>query len=131
MLLLVGMFRTSSALASAYGIAVTTTMVVDGLLGFVVIWKLWRWSFWSAALLVVPLVLVDTIFFAANLLKLLEGAWAPLLFGVAMVLLIVTWQRGTRLLANKTRRIEVPLETLLQEPGEEAAAHRCRAPPCS
>ncbi len=113
-LLLVGMFHTSSALASAYGIAVTMTMVMDGLLAFVVIWTLWRWSIWSTALLVVPLILVDTIFFAANLLKLLEGAWAPLLFGIAMVLLIVTWQRGTRLLANKTRRIEVPLETLLK-----------------
>jgi KUP system potassium uptake protein len=113
-LLLVAMFHTSSALASAYGIAVTMTMVMDGLLAFVVIWTLWRWSLWQTALLVVPLILVDTIFFAANLLKLLEGAWAPLLFGAGMVLLIITWQRGTRLLANKTRRIEVPLETLLK-----------------
>src|ERR1043165_8414587 len=53
-LLLVLMFRTSSQLASAYGIAVTTTMVVDGVLGFIVIWKLWKWKWWSAALLVVP-----------------------------------------------------------------------------
>jgi KUP system potassium uptake protein len=112
-LLLVGMFHSSSALASAYGIAVTMTMVVDGLLAFVVIWTLWRWSLWSTALLVLPLILVDTAFFAANLLKLFEGAWAPLLFGITMVLLILTWQRGMRLLANKTRRIEVPLETLL------------------
>ena len=58
-LLLVGLFRTSSALASAYGIAVATTMVVDGLLGFIVIWKLWNWPLWQAALLIVPLVLVD------------------------------------------------------------------------
>src|SRR5262249_20070957 len=61
-----------------------------------------------------PLILIDTVFFAANLLKLFEGAWAPLLFGATTVLIIATWQRGTRLLANKTRRIEVPLETLLQ-----------------
>ncbi|HWP14755.1 MAG TPA: KUP/HAK/KT family potassium transporter, partial [Xanthobacteraceae bacterium] len=89
-LLLVLMFRTSSALASAYGIAVTTTMVVDGVLGFVVIWKLWKWKWWTAALLIVPLVVVDATFLSANLLKLFEGAWAPLLFGCAMVLLIVT-----------------------------------------
>jgi KUP system potassium uptake protein len=113
-LLLVGMFHTSSALASAYGIAVTMTMVVDGLLAFIVIWSLWRWSFWSTFFLVAPLVLVDTTFFAANLLKLFEGAWAPLLFGIGMVLLILTWQRGSRLLAQKNRRIEVPLETLLK-----------------
>ncbi len=82
-LLLVLMFHTSSKLAHAYGIAVTTTMVVDGLLGFIVIWKLWKWKWWSAALLVVPLVIVDATFLSANLLKLLEGAWLPVLFGAA------------------------------------------------
>ena len=112
-LLLVGMFHTSGALASAYGIAVATTMVVDGVLGFIVIWKLWNWPAWKAALLMVPLVIVDATFFSANLIKLLEGAWVPLLFGVAMVMLILTWRRGTRILANKTRKTEVPLEALL------------------
>src|SRR5438876_2842862 len=58
-LLLVLLFRTSSALASAYGIAVTTTMVVDGLLAFIVIWKLWELKLWRAALMIVPVVLVD------------------------------------------------------------------------
>ncbi|MEA2992494.1 MAG: system potassium uptake protein [Alphaproteobacteria bacterium] len=111
--MLVLLFRTSSALASAYGIAVTTTMVVDGLLGFIVIWKLWQWKLWQAALLVIPFVIVDSTFLAANLLKLFEGAWAPLLFGIFMVLLIMTWRRGTGILSLKTRRTEVPLETLL------------------
>jgi KUP system potassium uptake protein len=113
-MLLVGLFRTSSALAAAYGIAVATTMVVDGVLGFLVIWHLWRWPAWKAALLMVPLVIVDFTFFSANLLKLLEGAWVPLLFGIFMVMLILTWRRGTRILANKTRRTEVPLEALLR-----------------
>ena len=113
-LLLVGLFRTSSALASAYGIAVATTMVCDGLLGFIVVWKVWRWPLGQAALIVVPLVLVDGIFLSANMMKLLEGAWVPLLFGAGMVLLIITWQRGTRILTQKTRRTEVPLKSLLQ-----------------
>jgi KUP system potassium uptake protein len=112
-LLLVGLFRTSSALASAYGIAVATTMVVDGILGFVVIWKLWHWPLWRVIAIVAPLVLVDVVFFSANLLKLLEGAWLPILFGASMVLLILTWRRGTNILAQKTRRTEVPLDTLL------------------
>ena len=112
-LLLVGLFRTSSALASAYGIAVATTMVVDGLLAFIVIWKVWHWPLWRVGLVVAPLVLVDAVFFSANLLKLLEGAWAPILFGASMVLLILTWRRGTNILAQKTRRSEVPLDTLL------------------
>src|SRR5579864_1020128 len=113
-LLLVGLFRTSSALASAYGIAVATTMVVDGLLAFIVIWKQWQWPLWKVALLILPFVIVDVTFFSANFLKLFEGAWAPLLFGATMVLLILTWRRGTGILASKTRRTEVPLDTLFR-----------------
>jgi KUP system potassium uptake protein len=113
-LLLVALFRSSSALASAYGIAVATTMVVDGVLGFVVVWKLWRWQWWSAALLVAPLVIVDGMFLSANLLKLLEGAWVPLLFGSTIVLMILSWRRGSRILTQKTRRVEVPLDDLLR-----------------
>src|SRR5712672_2171044 len=112
-LLLVGLFRTSSALASAYGIAVTTTMVVDGLLAFIVIWRFWHWPLWRVGIVIAPLVAVDGTFLSANLLKLFEGAWAPLLFGASMVLLILTWRRGTNILMQKTRRSEVPLETLL------------------
>ena len=113
-LLLVALFRTSSALASAYGIAVTTTMVVDGVLGFIVIWKLWKWKPWAAAALMAPLILVDVTFLTANLLKLVQGAWVPLVFGASIVILIVTWRRGTSLLAGKTRRSEVPLEALIK-----------------
>jgi KUP system potassium uptake protein len=112
-LLLVGLFETSSALASAYGIAVATTMVVDGLLAFIVIWKLWHWKLWQAALVAVPLIVVDVTFFSANFLKLFDGAWAPLLFGIGMVILILTWRRGSRFLAEKTRRTEVPIDTLV------------------
>jgi KUP system potassium uptake protein len=113
-LLLVLLFRTSSNLASAYGIAVSTTMVADGIMGFVVIWKLWNWHAASAAALIVPFVVVDTTFFSANLLKLLEGAWVPLLFGIAMAVMIWTWRRGSGILIVKTRRIEVPLNDLIK-----------------
>ena len=113
-LLLVLLFRTSSGLASAYGIAVSTTMVADGLMGFVVVWKLWNWRVATAAALIIPFVVVDMTFFSANLLKLLEGAWVPLLFGVVMVVLIWTWRRGAAILTSKTRRIEVPLVDLIK-----------------
>ncbi|MBN8956582.1 MAG: potassium transporter Kup [Rhizobiales bacterium] len=113
-LLLVGLFRSSSGLASAYGIAVTTTMVVDGALGFLVIWKLWHWRWWTAALLILPFLIVDSTFFIANLLKLLEGAWVPLLFASLIVLAITTWRRGTHILAQKTRKTEIPLDTLIK-----------------
>ena len=89
-------------------------MVVDGVLGFVVIWKLWHWRWWQAGLLIGPLVIVDAIYFSANLLKIFEGAWLPLLFGIAMVLLIITWRRGTDIVAGKTRGAEVGLESLVR-----------------
>ena len=111
---LVLMFRTSSNLGSAYGIAVSTTMVADGIMCFVVIWKLWNWRAATAAALIIPLVAVDLIFFSANLLKLLEGAWVPLLFGVAMAVTIWTWRRGSGILADKNRRTEVPLDSLIK-----------------
>jgi KUP system potassium uptake protein len=113
-LLLVLLFRTSSGLASAYGIAVSTTMVADGIMGFVVIWKLWNWRAATAAAVILPFVVVDMSFFAANLLKLLEGAWVPLLFGVVMAGMIWTWRRGAAILVAKTRRIEVPLTDLIK-----------------
>jgi KUP system potassium uptake protein len=113
-LLLVLLFRTSSGLASAYGIAVSTTMVADGIMGFVVIWKLWNWRAAAAAAVILPFVVVDMSFFSANLLKLLEGAWVPLLFGVVMAGMIWTWRRGSAILTVKTRRIEVPLTDLIK-----------------
>jgi KUP system potassium uptake protein len=113
-LMLVLLFRTSSGLASAYGIAVSTTMVADGIMGFVVIWKLWNWRAATAAALIVPFVVVDMTFFSANLLKLLEGAWVPLLFGLTMAIVIWTWRRGAAILTSKTRRIEVPLKDLIK-----------------
>jgi KUP system potassium uptake protein len=112
-LLLVAIFRTSNALASAYGIAVTTTMVVDGILGFLVIWKFWGWRPLAAGALMVPLVMVDATFLCANLLKIVDGAWAPLALGAAIVLLVLTWRRGTTLLLLKTRQNEVPFDALV------------------
>jgi KUP system potassium uptake protein len=113
-LLLVLLFRTSSGLASAYGIAVSTTMVADGIMGFVVIWKLWNWRAAAAAAMIVPFVVVDMTFFSANFLKLFEGAWVPLLFGFAMAITIWTWRRGAAILIAKTRRTEVPLTDLVK-----------------
>jgi KUP system potassium uptake protein len=113
-LLLVFMFRSSSELAAAYVLAVATTVWTAGLLGFIVIWKLWGWRLWTTAALMIPLILVDTTFVIASTLKLLEGAWLPVLVGAALILIMVTWRKGTRMLAQKTRRVEVPFEPLLK-----------------
>jgi KUP system potassium uptake protein len=112
-LLLVAMFRSSSALASAYGIAVTGTMVVTAMMALIVIWKGWRWSLPAAAALMVPFLAVDLTFFSANLLKIVEGGWAPLAFAAVVMTIMYTWRRGTRLLFEKTRRLEMPLKDLV------------------
>jgi KUP system potassium uptake protein len=107
-LLLVLMFRSSSALAAAYGIAVTGTMVVTGMMGFVVVWKVWRWSPIAAAALIAPFLFLDFTFLTANLLKVLEGGWVPLALGGAVMLLMITWRRGSRLLFDKSRELDSP-----------------------
>ena len=111
--LLVLMFRSSSALASAYGISVTGTMVVTGMMGFVVVWKVWRWSPLAAAALIAPFLFLDLTFLTANLLKVVEGGWVPLALGSVVMLLMYTWRRGSRLLFEKCRKLEFPLADLV------------------
>ena len=112
-LLLVILFRSSSALASAYGISVTGTMVVTAMMGFVVIWKVWKWSPIAAAALIAPFLFLDLTFLAANLLKVFEGGWVPLALGALMILMMYTWRRGSRLLFEKSRKLEFPLADLV------------------
>jgi KUP system potassium uptake protein len=112
-MLLVLMFRSSSALASAYGISVTGTMVVTAMMGFVVIWRVWGWSPFAAAALIAPFLFLDLTFLAANLLKVLEGGWVPLALGSVVMLLMYTWRRGSRLLFEKSRKLEFPLADLV------------------
>src|SRR6266849_6124765 len=111
--LLIVLFRSSSALASAYGIAVTGTMVVTAMLGFVVIWKVWKWSPFAAAALIAPFLFLDFVFLSANLLKVFEGGWVPLALGAVVMLLMYTWRRGSRLLFEKSRKLEFPLLDLV------------------
>jgi len=112
-LLLVAMFRSSSALASAYGIAVTGTMVVTAMMAFIVVWKHWNWSLPAATALIVPFLVVDLTFFCANMLKIVDGGWAPLAFAAVVMTVMYTWRRGTRLLFEKTRRQQMPLAQLV------------------
>src|ERR1700722_10905546 len=112
-LMLVALFRSSSALASAYGIAVSGTMVVTGMMAIVVVWKVWKWSPLAAVSLIAPFLCIDVIFLSANMLKVVEGGWVPLALGTMIMAVMYTWRRGTRLLYEKTRRLETPLEVLV------------------
>ncbi|MBL8575348.1 MAG: potassium transporter Kup [Hyphomicrobiaceae bacterium] len=108
-LLLVMVFQSSSRLANAYGIAVTGALVVDSLLTFVVVWKAWRWSLWLAAAIITPFLILEGAFLSANLLKLLEGGYMPVLIAGTIMVVMWTWARGTRILFEKSRRDSIAL----------------------
>jgi KUP system potassium uptake protein len=108
-LVLVVLFKSSSALATAYGIAVTGTMVVTASMAIYVVWKHWRWPLWAALAMMLPLLAIDVVFLGANALKIVEGGWVPLALGCLLVVVMATWRRGSRILFDKTRRLEVPL----------------------
>ena len=112
-LVLVSLFQTSSSLASAYGIAVTGTMVVTATMAITVIWKYWKWPLWAALALMLPLLGLDLVFLGANALKVFQGGWVPLALGAMLVLVMWTWRRGTRILFDKTRRSEIRLVDLV------------------
>jgi KUP system potassium uptake protein len=109
----VGVFRSSNALASAYGIAVTGTMVVTAILGFFVLWRCWRWSVVSSALLIAPFLLVDLVFLGANMLKVMNGGWLPLAVGALVLLVMVTWRKGSLIMAAKAQKEELGLSQFL------------------
>jgi KUP system potassium uptake protein len=112
-LLLLLIFQTSSHLASAYGLAVTGAMLIDTLLAYVIVRRMWKWKLWQAALLLGPIGLVDLVFTSSNLLKIRDGAWLPLVMGAALVVIMWTWTRGSQVLTEKTRRDSLPLVELV------------------
>jgi KUP system potassium uptake protein len=118
-LLLVGVvvlvlaFGTSSNLAHAYGISVFGAMAVDAVLAILLIWKGWRWSLAAALLTMVPFLIIDLAFFGANLVKLFQGGYVPVLMAAALIVMMWTWVKGTAILFEKTRKTDVPLVELV------------------
>ena len=113
-LILVVAFRSSSALASAYGISVSATMVVDTILSIFVAWRLWKWPLWLVFLVAGFLLTVNFAFFSANLLKFLDGGYVPILLSFTLILLMWTWIRGSRILVSKTHRDSIPTRELIR-----------------
>ena len=112
-MVLVVLFRTSDQLAHAYGLAVTGTMVVTTSLAFVVVKRLWKWTWPAAIAFITPFLILDLTFLAANGLKIISGGWVPLLIGGALFTVMATWVRGAQILTDKTRRDSVPLADLI------------------
>ena len=102
-------FQNSSAMAAAYGIAVTGTMVVTTCLAFIILWKAWGWDPERAIVFILPFLLLDLVFFGANILRVTEGGWVPLLVAALIGVLIWSWMTGRRAaaLANGSRSVPI------------------------
>jgi KUP system potassium uptake protein len=100
MILVLG-FKSSNNLAAAYGIAVTGDIVITSLLATVVVAKVWGWGWWRAGALFALFLAVELVFLAANILKIPDGGWFPLVAGMGIFVLMTTWKRGRQLLAER------------------------------
>ena len=110
---LVAGFQSSSKLAAAYGLAVTSTMVINTVLFFVVTRRQWHWPLMWAAPLAGLFLLVDVPFFAANISKIFHGAWFPLVIGAAFFTVMLTWAKGRGILAAKLHKVMPPVHQFI------------------
>ncbi|MBS7808919.1 potassium transporter Kup [Variovorax sp. PCZ-1] len=112
--LAVVMFKSSGALASAYGIAVTTDMLITTILTFFVIRHAWKYPLWLCIAATGVFFIVDFAFWASNMLKLLDGGWFPLVIGAAIFTLMITWKQGRKLLHEKSKADGIDLKSFLE-----------------
>jgi KUP system potassium uptake protein len=112
--LLVLFFRSSSNLAAAYGIAVTGAMLIDTCLVSVVLFQLWKWNRFVAGLLLALIGIVDIAYFGANLTKVPDGGWFPLLMGFIIFTLLTTWARGRGLMIERMREAAMPIQVFVR-----------------
>ncbi|MEY4265145.1 MAG: hypothetical protein RL373_1713 [Pseudomonadota bacterium] len=103
-------FKSSENLAAAYGIAVTTTMIIDTILAAIVMSVVWKWNPTFIALVIGAFIAVDLSFFSANLLKIAEGGWFPILVGSICFLFLMTWYQGRKILREKAIEKGIPLD---------------------
>ncbi|MBA4009416.1 MAG: potassium transporter Kup, partial [Erythrobacter sp.] len=109
-ILLVLFFQSSSNLAAAYGIAVTGAMFIDTLLLAAVLFSLWKWPLWKGLPLVITFLVVDIAYFGANLIKVPQGGWVPLMIGGVIFTLLTTWSKGRELMRASMAEGSLPIE---------------------
>lgn len=114
-LLVVVLFQNSTALASAYGVAVTADMVITSIMAFFVLRNLWKWSLLTSLAVIVPLASIETVFLGSNLLKVLHGGWFPLLLAALISLIMWTWLKGSKILLQRSRGADADLDWLIRK----------------
>ncbi|MBI1215784.1 MAG: potassium transporter Kup [Alphaproteobacteria bacterium] len=107
------LFKSSSNMAAAYGISVTGTMVLTAIMTFFIIWQIWEWPLWAAAVLVGPFFVIDCVFLGANMLKVFEGGWVPLGMAAVMMLIMLTWIQGTFIINGRARKRDIRLDKFI------------------
>jgi KUP system potassium uptake protein len=107
-------FGSSSNLAGAYGIAVTATMAIDSILVFFVMRRLWHWPLWIAIPVPAAFLFIDLSFFSANIVKILDGGWFPVVVGVVVFVLLSTWKRGREILFERLRPGAIPVAPFIK-----------------
>ncbi|MBV2183621.1 MAG: potassium transporter Kup [Rhizobium sp.] len=112
-LALVMLFQSSEALATAYGISVTGAMVVTTIMAFSFVRTRWKWSAATSIIMLLPLFLLELVFLGANMLKVHDGGYVPVLFAAGFTVVMWTWRRGTAILFAKTRHADVPLGSFI------------------
>ena len=118
---LVVTFGSSSNLAAAYGIAVTGAMLIDTLLLSVVVFALWKWNRWLGAATIGLFLIVDIAYVAANLTKVPDGGWFPLLVGISLFTVLTTWRKGRYLMTRRLRESAMPIEVFIRSARGSAA----------
>lgn len=112
--ILILLFENSANLASAYGVAVTMTMLCGTILISILAYGLWRWPIWKVALFAVPLLLIDLIFVASTSLKIADGGWVPILIGAVVYTLLMTWKDGRQIVLNRLESDALPIDLFIQ-----------------
>lgn len=127
-IVLVLTFRSSEALATAYGISVTGVMVVSTIMAFEFVRARWNWPLWKALAILGPLFLLECVFLSANLLKIHDGGYIPVMVAVLFTVIMWTWRRGTQILFNKTRHTDIPLTAFIPSIEKESPHAPKRVP---
>nr|WP_231639522.1 potassium transporter Kup [Sphingomonas profundi] len=119
-MLLVLMFRESSNLAAAYGIAVTGTMFISTCMLAVLVFRVWNWPKLVAGLFIAVFLLVDGVYFTSNLTKVPDGGWFPLLVGSIAFVMLTTWARGRQLMIARMREAAMPVKVFVKSAANSA-----------
>lgn len=113
-LILILLFENSANLASAYGVAVTMTMLCGTILISVLAYGFWRWPIWKVALFAAPFLLLDLVFVASTSLKIIAGGWVPILIGAVLFTILMTWKDGRALVLKRLEKDALPIDLFIK-----------------